>query len=473
MIITTQVTENYNFSGYEQTEDCKTVSGQQVCDQVYTIYNEATREFKDKTNNSYTGKTEKVSTKINSKLPTKSVNATMINYEEEFKYTIKSEVPAAGYQTSSAEPTSFKNGLEPYNSNIFASLLKATFQTDNTIKAQLLETTQEENSQLYYESYVFTDTLEAPLQIKNKDNVTIKNSAGTDVTDWFDVLVNGQTVTATLKSEHNTADFYGTRGTDGSETVKTYTFELTVSLRDNAENIMDMSTYLGDDGVYTIPNKASITTKTPGNSAITRDTNVVQVYYYTDPEPYKMASDENITSIYTAGKTYTYTIMKDVLSYDDDLKYSSFVFSDTLENCLEASSSLEIVNEADTNVTDWFDISVSGQTITATLKSDNNNGNFYGHTYYFTITTKVKDNYDLSNWKRGDNYVIPNYGTFKLNNSVEMKTNNKEVYITLDKTTVTVPKTAANIPALILIFGGLLMIAGASGYLYVLKKKKA
>ena len=328
----------------------------------------------------------------------------------------------------------------------------------------------------YYDSYVFTDTLEPPLQIKSKEDVKITqiDASGNrqDYTKLFDIVVNGNTVTASANKDIlSKADFYGTRenGTD-KEIVKTYEFELNVSLRNNAENIMDMSKYVSEDGLrYTIPNEASFTSKTPNNDPIVRKTNIVNVYYYPEPTPKKSVSHENITDLYLADKEYTYTIDRRVLDYDDELFYESFEFRDTLEDCLAATDNVVIKNESGVAVTGWFTIKVDGQNISATLKKENNNKNFYGHTYYFTITTKVKKNYNLDKWRVGHQYIIPNEASFVIDGKAIQKTNKVQVYI--NHQPVAVPKTSANIPFFVVLLA-LVLFIGVGYATYCIYKDK-
>lgn len=441
MVITTQVTEGFDFSGYTQTkENCKTIDGNEVCDTVYTVINnQASRTFKDKHNSEYKGITNTVpTTQVDPKIPSKEVDTKMVRSGFEYHYNIKDEVQPAGYQKSSGTAT------------------------------------QAENNLVYYESYIFTDVLEAPLQIQDASKVKITqiDASGKkkDYTEKFNISISEdkRTITATLKNPKD-PDFYGTRGTNDTEILKTYEFELTVSLRDNPENSVDMSKYVDETGLrYVIPNKGTITTQISGNEPTTKETNNVNVYYYPDPDPKKDVSEDNITNLYLKDQKFTFKIEKTVLSYDENLYYSSFVFKDTLEDCLEATDDIAIKNETGIVLNGWFDIKVEGQTITATLK-DPSNKNFYGHTYTFNVNTKVKKGYKLDKYRQGNQYVIPNVASFIYDNKTEVKTNEKQVYI--NHQSVAVPKTSANIPLYVSGFASALVALGIGGYLYVNKKK--
>lgn len=438
MVITTQVTEGFDFTGYETTTDS---SG----DVIYTvkINNEADRTFKDKHGNVYTGKTNNVpTTQINPFIPSKYVDTEMIRYEHEFNYTVVHEVQPAGYIKSEGEATS------------------------------------EENQKLYYESYVFTDVLEAPLYIADASKVKImqKDTATgneVDYTDKFNISVEGNKITATAKADTlKNDDFYGTRGNNNTEILKEYHFIMTVALRDNAENIMDMSKYIGQDGVsYVIPNKGNITTKTPSNEPVSKDTNNVDVYYYPESDPVKLVNEENVSNLYKNNQEFTYTIKKDVLAYDERNYFESYVFEDTLEDCLQAPNSIVIKNEAGIDVTSWFDVKIEGQKITASLKNTKQD-NFYGHTYSYIINAKVKQNYDLSRWKLGGQYVIPNYATYVIDNKVRLKTNIRDVYINIDSVVVNVPPTAAGLRLYTIIGIVIVTLVLVGYYLYIKFGKK-
>lgn len=283
MVITTKVTEEFDFTGYQQTVDANG-------DNVYTIINnQAERKFKDKYNTEYTSRTPEVPTiHVNPKIPNKAVDTEMIRSEKDYHYTINQDIQPA----------------------------------------------TEDN---YYDSFIFTDVLEPPLQIRSTSDVKINQItldingnevSKKDYTSNFDITLSGNnknTITAKAKTEAiKNADFYGTReeGTD-KEILKRYEFILTVSLRNDAENIMDMSKYIDETGLrYKIPNKASIKTKTPGNNEIDRETNEVQVYYYPDPDPVKFVSEENVTELYKQGKTFKFKIDKRILDYPENLRFS-------------------------------------------------------------------------------------------------------------------------------------------------------
>ena len=386
--------------------------------------------------------------------PAKAVDTRLIRYEQNYSYTIKHEVP-------------------------------------HRIKAE------------YFKSYVFTDVLEEPLQIKDVKDVKIyqsipkakteaekekanneenKESGNTteeqqDVTkqdiqevnddikmeDWtekFDIKIEGQKITATLKDPSDPA-FYGTRTNDGVETNKVYSYVLTVSLRDNAETKYDMSKYKTEDG-YVIPDVATVDMVTFDDKKETQETNKVEVEYRLAPPPTKNVNQENVTASYVNGTKFEYTINKQVLNYEGNQRFSSFVFKDTFEDPIQISSpnDLKVVNELGEDVTSWFDVKVNGQTLTASLKKENYGDKFYGHTYTFIASVNVKKGYNLNKYKDGNRYIIPNYATVTYDGKIE-KTDVVYVYVEIQEKVIKTPDTAS--PADVIgIIAGVVLISGAA-----------
>ncbi|MBR2707984.1 MAG: isopeptide-forming domain-containing fimbrial protein [Bacilli bacterium] len=114
------------------------------------------------------------------------------------------------------------------------------------------------------------------------------------------------------------------------------------------------------------------------------------------------------------GEEYTYTITQKVPLMISNYYYKSFVIEDTLENVLSVNANnVSITNESSTNVTSKFNVTVSGQKISISPKNIAD-ADFYGHTYNIKIKTNVKTGSDLTKYKQGDEYIIPNYATSKI-----------------------------------------------------------
>ncbi len=349
--------------------------------------------------------------------PVKSVDTRVIRYEKDYHYTIKHEVP--------------------YRS------------TAN-----------------HYKSYVFTDVLEEPLQIKSTEDVKItqldkENNQTTDWTDKFSIKISGQTITATLKDPSD-AKFYGTRKDDGTEFIKEYSYILTVSLKDNAETRFDMTKYLTDEG-YVIPDVANISMIKADGTKEDQPTNKVEVIYTLTPTPIKSVDKFDQTESYVRGTDYLYTITRYVPKYDGSQKYSSFVFTDVFEAPIQMNSpqQLLIKNELGTDVTSWFKVTLEGQKLTATLKDENNKDEFYGHTYYFNAVVHLRPGYNLANYNAGNKkYIIPNYATFTVDEKIE-KTDIVKVFVAIQEKIIPAPNTAST-ASILGIAGGILLILGAA-----------
>ena len=123
------------------------------------------------------------------------------------------------------------------------------------------------DSRFYYTNYQIVDKLEPCLDYVS---ARVETDAGTDVSSLYNIGVSGQTVTFTCKDPSN-ANFYG----------QTYHYIINVKIDKSA----DISSYLGDDGFYRIPNKASLIVKSDYEDE-TYDTNEV-ITKVKKPEPAK------------------------------------------------------------------------------------------------------------------------------------------------------------------------------------------
>lgn len=119
----------------------------------------------------------------------------------------------------------------------------------------------------YYSSFEFQDKFEDCINIKKESSLVIKNNNNEDVTKWFDISINGQTLRAKLKDEYNNSGFYG----------HVYKFLVTVSIKPS----YSLDKYKKDKK-YIIPNEASFIYD--GKQVI--KTNIVEVKIDV-PEPEK------------------------------------------------------------------------------------------------------------------------------------------------------------------------------------------
>ena len=189
-----------------------------------------------------------------------------------------------------------------------------------------------------YKEFVITDTLEDELSVINEgaDKPVISGPAA----EFFDVTVSGQKVTATMKN------FAGASALAGQE------IELVIPAKIN-------------DGVTrsNIPNKATFSFKDKNDHKGEKETIPVTVTPPTEPNVSKKINGDQDNATIAAETDFTYNI-KTTLPNDIDT-YKSFVITDTLDENLGVVNPEPSISE---EAKKFFDITVSGNTVTATMK---------------------------------------------------------------------------------------------------------
>lgn len=421
LVITTKLKNNYDFSKYEKDE------------KGYIIKNKGTSiiDNKERTTNEVISHYE-LPSEITK--PSKLVSAESIRENKEFYYGIWNYAPSV-------------------------------------------------NEGQYYKEYVITDELEAPLKVTDQSKIKVYLSpfpkisnadASSEITSMFDIKVSGQNITLTLKNP-NDPSFYVKNTNIEKIGIKGYIVLIPVALKENVKSLVDMNKYQ-KEGKYVIPNVSKLHVTKHDGTKVEKQTNEVEVYYEEDLPAQKSVDIENITDIHEKNGIYTYTIEKDVRNYSESQYYTSFVMQDKFEDCIKIkdTSSIKIINEEGKDVTNWFDLKLSNNLLTASLKQANNNANFYGHTYKFNITASIPSNANLNKYLKNDQYVIPNKATFIYDNTKKIETNNVDVIIDVPEVkkvekSVKAPNTAS--PSTIgAIVAGLIAIAIA-GYLLITQAK--
>lgn len=151
------------------------------------------------------------------------------------------------------------------------------------------------------------------------------------------------------------------------------------------------------------------------STGIGYDTRVIQYPEWTDPvksPPEQIRKHEEVAT-FDVTETFPYVA--------ESNKAQSIVMKDTLDPALDASKATVKVFKDGVDVTDNWDIAISGQTVTATAK---NTGHGYAEsTHVFRITAPVSKTADLSQYERkGDYWKVPNQASVIVNNN-EKKTN--------------------------------------------------
>ena len=209
-----------------------------------------------------------------------------------------------------------------------------------------------------YKKFVITDTLEGDLSVINETSSkpVIKGAAAA----FFDVTVEGQTVTATMKDFAKATDLAGQE------------VELIIPAKIN-------------DGVtrINIPNTAKFSFTDKNDHSGEKETKPVTVTPPSEPGVDKKINETLTEATIGAETDFTYNIKAKLPN--DITTYKSFVVTDTLDENLTPGQA-EIKGEA----SKFFDVTVQGQTVTATMKDFANAGDFGNQEVELVIHAKVK-----------------------------------------------------------------------------------
>ena len=209
-----------------------------------------------------------------------------------------------------------------------------------------------------YKEFVITDTLEGDLSVINETSSkpVIKGAAAA----FFDVTVEGQTVTATMKDFAKATDL-------ASQEV-----ELIIPAKIN-------------DGVtrINIPNTAKFSFTDKNDHSGEKETKPVTVTPPSEPGVDKKINETLTEATIGAETDFTYNIKAKLPN--DITTYKSFVVTDTLDENLTPGQA-EIKGAA----AKFFDVTVQGQTVTATMKDFANTGDYGNQEVELVIHAKVK-----------------------------------------------------------------------------------
>ena len=209
-----------------------------------------------------------------------------------------------------------------------------------------------------YKKFMITDTLEGDLSVINETSSkpVIKGAAAA----FFDVTVEGQTVTATMK------DFANATALAGQEV------ELIIPAKIN-------------DGVtrINIPNTAKFSFTDKNDHSGEKETKPVTVTPPSEPGVDKKINETLTEATIGAETDFTYNIKAKLPN--DITTYKSFVVTDTLDENLTPGQA-EIKGAA----AKFFDVTVQGQTVTATMKDFANAGDYGNQEVELVIHAKVK-----------------------------------------------------------------------------------
>ncbi|WP_303972436.1 isopeptide-forming domain-containing fimbrial protein [Streptococcus merionis] len=221
-----------------------------------------------------------------------------------------------------------------------------------------------------YKSYVITDTLDKDLVVKGTPMIT-GNAA-----KFFDVKVDGQTVTATMK---NFAEAKDLAGKD---------VELIITSQIKAGVTREK-----------IPNTAKIDFTNKSDQSDSKETEPVTV---TPPPLTKKINDTLDTLDIDQAKDYNYNIK--TLVPGNITSYKSYVIADELDKDL-APQSATITGDA----AKFFDVKVEGQTVTATMKDFKAAAELAGKEVELVIVSQIREGVTRQN--------IPNTAKITYNNN--------------------------------------------------------
>ena len=209
-----------------------------------------------------------------------------------------------------------------------------------------------------YKKFVITDTLENELTVINEGETkpVIKGAAAA----FFDVEVQGQTVTATMKNFATAADLAG----------QEVELEIPAKINDGVTRVK-------------IPNTAKISYTDKNDHSGEKETKPVTVTPPSEPTVKKKINEKLDTAVIGAETDYTYNIKAKLPN--DITSYKSFVITDTLDENLQVGEAT-ITGEANK----FFTVTGTGQTVTATMKDFENAGDYAGKEVELVIKAKVK-----------------------------------------------------------------------------------
>ncbi|MBQ9011163.1 MAG: isopeptide-forming domain-containing fimbrial protein [Bacilli bacterium] len=255
------------------------------------------------------------------------------------------------FTTKWQDGNSVNNDLDFYGSwqcdNVVNDINKTTTSEKivgtNEFTYTIYQTVPELDQNLYYKSYQITDTLESPLEIKDKTKVKVF-AGQTEVTNNFDIGIQNQTITITAKNT-TSADFYD----------KEYAYILTVNKKEGA----DLSKYKKDD-IYVIPNKSHLKVTTATNTIEEKDSNEVEkeikrvtidykIVGNTKPDPSKTDQTPNADTIF-AGEKYKSANPLTTRYTDKQCTFNGWYTDETLQNKYQDNS---VVNDDMTLYGSW------------------------------------------------------------------------------------------------------------------------
>lgn len=378
--------------------------------------------------------------------PTKTVNKTQIKNDEQFVYSITYNVPAI---------------------------------TD---------------SNYYYSSYQVTDQIEPVLRIVD---VSVTRDDNTDVTNKYTITTTNNLVKAVLNNV-NDSSFYNHTYTYKIKVSKIPKADLTPYLSNNEYIIPNKATVKINDKSKETPTvnvkvkKATIkyhvigdvmppadqTDPTPADETVYTGSaynqkNKLTTRYVTKKCTFNgWYTNEEFTTRWTNGDAvdddldfygswqcdgvinsinkatdeakivgtleYDYVITQTVPELTESFFYKKYEVTDQLEPVLEMKDTSKVkVLVGTTNVTDKFNVTIENNKVSITAKNTATQ-DFYNKDYTFILTVNKKQDADLTPYKQGDKYIIPNKADLDITpaDNTPVKKTTRTVYKEVEQVTI-------------------------------------
>lgn len=138
------------------------------------------------------------------------------------------------------------------------------------------------------------------------------------------------------------------------------------------------------------------------------------------------------------GDNYEYTVYHSVPSEYNKFYYDSYTMTDTIHDALDIKR-VRVYTATGTNVTNWFNISTSGNKVRAEAENRTlNSSQFYGRDYQFEIDVEVRESADLAQY-------ITDGNRFEIGNTAKVVIDGKSNSSNTVTTTVKMPVVQAGL----------------------------
>ena len=260
---------------------------------------------------------------------------------------------------------------------------QASFKTGDTVSFEVDQKINQTNVNISgkYSSFIMSDTLPKELEYTSLEVYQGNTNITSNGTISFDSSTN--TVTWTAKTSY--LNSMSLSGQTFTMKLKTKAISPKSSVQNTAKTIIN------------------------GNSLTTKPVTIT----ITPPDPTKSVSSKYVNDL----TTFTYRVKQSVPGpnrSDTDISrylYKSFTLTDVLDNAFDMDkTTAKVIDTSDGSDKGYFTININktNRTVTATAKADSlTKAAFYGKTYELVISTKVKQEYDFTNYSKDSNgYAI-------------------------------------------------------------------